>query len=130
MPDSCAILAQVGYSAIVFYGYVGVIGLALWAMLKWWFKSEVGLAQVWCIYGACHQGLQSALVHKSRTPSSSSGIKTHQWVLKRCNFEELAEDKVQSSSGSQGKASDGHLAACRLCTEHLHPHLLCVRAAI
>ena len=43
---------QVGYSAIVFYGYVGVIGLALWAMLKWWFKSEVGLAQVWCIYGA------------------------------------------------------------------------------
>ena len=33
---------QVGYSAIVFYGYVGVIGLALWAMLKWWFKSEVG----------------------------------------------------------------------------------------
>ncbi len=41
-----------GYSAIVFYGYVGVIGLALWAMLKWWFKSEVALAQVWCIYGA------------------------------------------------------------------------------
>ena len=50
MEVSCA--AQVGYSAIVFYGYVGVIGLALWAMLKWWFKSEVGLAQVWCIYGA------------------------------------------------------------------------------
>ena len=45
---------QVGYSAIVFYGYVGVIGLALWAMLKWWFKSEVGLAQVWCIYGERH----------------------------------------------------------------------------
>ena len=45
---------QVGYSAIVFYGYVGVIGLALWAMLKWWFKSEVGLAQVWCIYGEPH----------------------------------------------------------------------------
>lgn len=45
---------QVGYSAIVFYGYVGVIGLALWAMLKWWFKSEVGLAQVWCIYGEHH----------------------------------------------------------------------------
>ncbi|CAK0784356.1 hypothetical protein CVIRNUC_007560 [Coccomyxa viridis] len=42
---------KVGYSAIVFYGYVGVIGLALWAMLKWWFKSEVGLVQVWCIYG-------------------------------------------------------------------------------
>lgn len=41
-----------GYSAIVFYGYVGVIGLTLWAMLKWWFKSDVALAQVWCIYGA------------------------------------------------------------------------------
>ena len=36
----------------MFYGYVGVIGLALWAMLKWWFKSGVALAQVWCIYGA------------------------------------------------------------------------------
>ncbi|KAK9908355.1 hypothetical protein WJX75_006546 [Coccomyxa subellipsoidea] len=42
---------KVGYSAIVFYGYVGVIGLTLWAMLKWWFKSDVALAQVWCIYG-------------------------------------------------------------------------------
>ena len=67
MPDRCAILAQVGYSAIVFYGYVGVIGLALWAMLKWWFKSEVGLAQVWCIYGACHQGIKAAMA--SATPA-------------------------------------------------------------
>ncbi len=50
-PNECVCHVQVGYSAIVFYGYVGVIGLALWAMLKWWFKSEVGLAQVWCIYG-------------------------------------------------------------------------------
>ena len=44
--------AQVGYSAVVFYGYVGVIGLALWAMMKWWFKSDVTLPQVWCTYGA------------------------------------------------------------------------------
>lgn len=43
---------QVGYSAILFYGYVGVIGLALFAALKWWFKAEVGLSQVWCTYGA------------------------------------------------------------------------------
>lgn len=43
---------QVGYSALLFYGYVGVIGLALFAALKWWFKAEVGLAQVWCTYGA------------------------------------------------------------------------------
>jgi hypothetical protein len=44
---------QVGYSAAVFYGYVGVIGLALWAMMKWWFKSDVSLPQVWCTYGGC-----------------------------------------------------------------------------
>ncbi|KAK9828091.1 hypothetical protein WJX81_002457 [Elliptochloris bilobata] len=42
---------KVGYSAILFYGYVGVIGLALFAALKWWFKADVGLAQVWCTYG-------------------------------------------------------------------------------
>ena len=51
---------QVGYSALLFYGYVGVIGLALFAALKWWFKAEVGLAQVWCTYGARHAGLPSA----------------------------------------------------------------------
>jgi len=48
--------AQVGYSAILFYGYVGVVGLALFAALKWWFKAEVGLAQVWCTYGARRPG--------------------------------------------------------------------------
>ena len=47
-----AAASQVGYSAVVFYGYVGLIGLALWAMLKWWFKSDVSLPQVWCTYGA------------------------------------------------------------------------------
>ena len=109
MPDSCAIPAQVGYSAIVFYGYVGVIGLALWAMLKWWFKSDVGLAQVWCIYGACHKGIQSALIYKSCTPSSSSGISTHQQVLKRCNSEKLAGNKVQSSGGHRARHLMGNL---------------------
>lgn len=43
--------AQVGYSAILFYGYVGLVGLMLYACLRWWFKSKVSLAQVWCIYG-------------------------------------------------------------------------------
>ena len=43
--------AQVGYSAILFYGYVGVIGLLLFMVLKWAFKSDIGLAQVWCTYG-------------------------------------------------------------------------------
>ena len=42
---------QVGYSAILFYGYVGIIGIMLYACLRWWFKSKVSLAQVWCIYG-------------------------------------------------------------------------------
>ncbi|KAK9811891.1 hypothetical protein WJX72_011905 [[Myrmecia] bisecta] len=42
---------KVGYSAALFYGYVGVIGLLLFASLKWLFKSTVSLAQVWCTYG-------------------------------------------------------------------------------
>lgn len=44
-------LGQVSYSAVLFYGYVGVVGLALWAVLKY-FKSAIGLAQIWCTYGA------------------------------------------------------------------------------
>lgn len=42
---------KVGYSAILFYGYVGLIGLMLYACLRWWFKSKISLPQVWCIYG-------------------------------------------------------------------------------
>lgn len=57
-------LLQVGYSAIVFYGYVGLIGLGLWAMLKWWFSSDVNLAQVWCIYGA--QATHLSPVHQAQ----------------------------------------------------------------
>ena len=51
---------QVGYSAILFYGYVGVLGLLLYACLRWWFKSKVSLPQVWCIYG---KHLCSKLLH-------------------------------------------------------------------
>ena len=42
---------QVTYSAILFYGYVGLAGLALYACLRWAFKSEISLAQVWCLFG-------------------------------------------------------------------------------
>ena len=42
---------QVGGSFGLFYGYVGVIGLAIYLVLRW-FKAAVSLASVWCIYGA------------------------------------------------------------------------------
>lgn len=41
---------KVGGSMGLFYGYVGVIGLMLWGVLRW-FKAGVTLAQVWCTYG-------------------------------------------------------------------------------
>ena len=34
----------------LFYGYVSVLGLLLWAILKWC-GSNVSLPSVWCIYG-------------------------------------------------------------------------------
>ena len=34
----------------LFYGYVGIVGLAVYLVLRW-FKAGVGLAQVWCSYG-------------------------------------------------------------------------------
>ena len=39
------------YSAILYYGYIGAIGFAVWAVLKY-FKSGIALAQIWCTYGA------------------------------------------------------------------------------
>ena len=42
---------QVGYSAILFYGYVGIIGFAMFAVLRWGFKSQTTLVQTWCAYG-------------------------------------------------------------------------------
>ena len=41
---------KVGGSFGIFYGYVGIIGLALYLVLRW-FKAGVSLAAVWCIYG-------------------------------------------------------------------------------
>ena len=57
---------QVGYSAVLFYGYVGLVGLMLYACLRWWFKSKVSLAQVWCIYGRpTNFLLLSTLAHRA-----------------------------------------------------------------
>ena len=36
---------------MLYYGYIGVIGVAVWAVLKY-FKSGVSLPQIWCTYGA------------------------------------------------------------------------------
>lgn len=41
---------KVGGSCGIFYGYVGVIGLAIYLVLRW-FKAGISLASVWCIYG-------------------------------------------------------------------------------
>lgn len=42
--------AKVSYSALLFYGYVFALGFALWFALRW-FRSEMRLANVWCVYG-------------------------------------------------------------------------------
>ena len=42
---------QVGYASAAFYGYVGVIGLALFLAFKFMFKADLALTQVWCTYG-------------------------------------------------------------------------------
>lgn len=47
---------KVTYAGILFYGYVGVIGFAIWATLRW-FKAPTSLAQIWCVYGTRHLGL-------------------------------------------------------------------------
>lgn len=41
---------KVGASFGIFYGYLGIVGLALWLVLRW-FKAGVSLASVWCTYG-------------------------------------------------------------------------------
>lgn len=41
---------KVGGSFALFYGYVGLVGLALYLVLRW-FKAGVPLASVWCVYG-------------------------------------------------------------------------------
>ncbi|KAF8065746.1 yipf1 [Scenedesmus sp. PABB004] len=42
--------AKMSFSALLFYGYVFGLGLVLTTALRW-FKSEIKLANVWCIYG-------------------------------------------------------------------------------
>ena len=42
---------QVLYSAILFFGYVWILGAILFLALKFAFKSEITLPQVWCTYG-------------------------------------------------------------------------------
>lgn len=41
---------KVGGSFGIFYGYVGVVGLVLYLILRW-FKAGTRLAAVWCVYG-------------------------------------------------------------------------------
>lgn len=41
---------KVGGSMGLFYGYVGIVGLVLFAVLKY-FKSSASLPMIWCIYG-------------------------------------------------------------------------------
>lgn len=41
---------KVGGSMGLFYGYVGVVGLVVFAVLKY-FKSSASLPMIWCIYG-------------------------------------------------------------------------------
>lgn len=41
---------KVTISAALFYGYVGVVGFGIWAVLRW-FSGTVTLANIWCIYG-------------------------------------------------------------------------------
>jgi len=41
---------KMSFSALLFYGYVFLLGMGLFFALRW-FKSEIKLANVWCIYG-------------------------------------------------------------------------------
>ena len=70
--ESQNITLQVTYSAILFYGYVGLVGLALYACLRWAFKSEISLAQVWCLFGKFMMLSQKSL--KKSSPASHSAL--------------------------------------------------------
>lgn len=49
---------KVGGSFGLFYGYVGIVGLVLYFVLRW-FKAGVSLASVWCVYGECRRGTKA-----------------------------------------------------------------------
>ena len=57
-------MLQVSYSAVLYYGYIGVIGVAVWAVLKY-FKSGVSLPQVWCTYGAAARASHLIQIRRS-----------------------------------------------------------------
>lgn len=40
---------------VLFYGYVGVVGMVLYLVMRW-FKAGMSLAQVWCAYGYALSG--------------------------------------------------------------------------
>ncbi len=67
---------------MLYYGYIGVIGLAVWAVLKF-FKSGIALAQIWCTYGARFWPVavqESACIPRSAAKPrhvSSLGAPTH-----------------------------------------------------
>lgn len=62
-----------GYAAAAFYGYVGVIGLALFLAFKWLFRAELSLSQVWCTYGKlyAHEPLHMPRLPDMRTAACS-----------------------------------------------------------
>ncbi|KAG2437829.1 hypothetical protein HXX76_005448 [Chlamydomonas incerta] len=39
-------------SAAIFYGYIFIVGLVVWGVVKW-FRGELKLVNVFCIYGYC-----------------------------------------------------------------------------
>jgi hypothetical protein len=41
---------KMSYSALIFYGYIFLLGMGLYFALRW-FKSSIQLVNVWCIYG-------------------------------------------------------------------------------
>ncbi len=43
---------QLATSAAIFYGYIFVVGLIVWGVVKW-FRGELKIVNVFCIYGAC-----------------------------------------------------------------------------
>lgn len=49
-PTNLPFLLQMSASAAVFYGYVFLVGMALYFILRY-FKGDMKLVNVWCIYG-------------------------------------------------------------------------------
>ena len=41
---------KLSLSAVLFYGYTSIVGLTVWLVLRY-FRSDMGLANLLCIYG-------------------------------------------------------------------------------